>query len=57
MVQQHCLEDIKEGVRESTPRRDHPVGSEDLLEELQGNSEESQPTEETKDDAEARSGF
>ena len=41
-------------VRESTLRRDQPVMSEDLTEELQGNSVRSQPTE-TKDDAEARS--
>ena len=31
--------------------------SEDLREDLQGNSEKSQPTDETKDDAEARSDF
>ena len=43
-------------VRESTPRRDRLVMSEDLREELQGNSERSQPTE-TKDDAEARNDF
>ena len=44
------------GVRESTPKREKPVRSEDPREELQGNSERSQPTE-TKDDAEARKDF
>ena len=43
-------------VRESTPRREQIVRSEDLKEGLQGNSERSQPTE-TKDDAEARRDF
>ena len=42
------------GVRESSPRRDQLVRSEDLREELQGNSERSQPTDEKKDVAEAR---
>ena len=42
------------GLRESTQRREQPARSEDLREELQGNSEKSQPTDETKDDAEAR---
>ena len=41
-------------VREPTLRRDQPVMSEDLREELQGNSERSQTT---KDDAEARNDF
>ena len=40
-------------VRESPLRRNQPEGSEDLREELQGNSERSQPTE-AHDDAEAR---
>ena len=44
------------GVRESTPRRDQHAISEDLREELQGNSERSQPTEST-DDAEARNDY
>ena len=44
------------GVREPTLRRDQPVMREDLKEELQGNSERSQPTE-TKDDAEAHNDF
>ena len=39
--------------REPTMRREQPVRSEDLREELQGNLERSQPTE-TNDDAEAR---
>ena len=43
-------------IRESTPRQYQLVGSEDLKEELQRNSERSQPTE-TKDDAEARNDF
>ena len=42
-------------VRESTLRQ--PVRSEDLREELQGNSESSRPTDETKDDAETRRVF
>ena len=42
--------------RESTLRRDQPVGSEDPKEELQGSSERSQPTE-TKDGAEAYNDF
>ena len=42
-----------DGVRESTPTRDQLVGSEDLRGDLQGNSEKSQPIDETKDDAEA----
>ena len=45
------------GARESTLRRDQPVRSEDLSEELPRNSERSQPTDEVKDDAEARNGF
>ena len=44
------------GVREFSLRRDQPVMSEDLREELQGNLERSQPTE-TKDGAEARNDF
>ena len=43
-------------VRESTPRQDQLVGSEDLREELQRNSDGSQPAE-TRDDAEARNDF
>ena len=43
-------------IRESTPRQYDPVGSEDLSEELQRNSEEPQ-TAETKEDAEARNDF
>ena len=42
--------------RESTPRLEQPARSDDLREELQGNSERSQPIE-TKDDAEARNDF
>ena len=43
-----------DGVRESTPRRNQPVRSEDLKKkDLQGISEKSQPIDETKDDAEA----
>ena len=41
------------GVREPTLRRRQPARSEDLREELQGNSERSQPTG-TKEDAEAQ---
>ena len=44
-------------VRGSLQRREQPVRSEDLREELQGNSERSQPTDETDDDAEALSEF
>ena len=44
------------GVRESTVRREQPVRSDDLREELQGNSERPQPSE-TQDDAEARNDF
>ena len=44
------------GVREPTVRREQLVRSEDLREELQGNSERSQPTE-AKDDAEVRKDF
>ena len=43
-------------VRESTQKREQPVRSEDPREELQGNSERSQPTT-TKDDTEARNDF
>ena len=43
-------------VRESTPRREQPVRSEDVREEPQGTSERSQPTE-AKDDAGARNDF
>ena len=43
-------------IRESTPRQDQPLGSGDLKEELQKNSDGSQPAE-TKDDAEARIDF
>ena len=42
-----------DGVRESTQTRDQLVGSEDLRGDLHGNSEKSQPVDETKDDAEA----
>ena len=42
---------------EPTLTRDQNVRSEDLREDLQGNSERSQPTDETKDDAEARNDF
>ena len=42
--------------REPTPRREQPVGSEDISGELQGELEGPQPTE-TKDDAEARKDF
>ena len=45
------------GVRESTLSRDQPVRSEDLRRDLQGNSEKSQPIDETKGDAEARNVF
>ena len=44
-------------VRESALRREQPVRSEDLREDLRGNSEKSQPIDETKDDAEARNDF
>ena len=44
------------GVRESTPRREQPVRSDDPRQELQGNPQGSQPTE-TKDDGEARRDF
>ena len=43
-------------IRESTLRQYDPVGSKDLSEELQRNSEEPQPAE-TKEDAEARNDF
>ena len=43
-------------VRESTVRREQPVGSEDLSGELHSESEEPQPTE-SKDDAEVRNNF
>ena len=43
-------------VRESTVRREQPVGSEDLSGEFHGESEEPQPTE-SKDDAEVRNTF
>ena len=46
-----------DGVRESILRREQLVGSEDLREEFQGNSERYQPTDVTKDDAEARNDF
>ena len=42
--------------REPTPRREQPVRSKDLREELQGELEVFQPTE-TEDDAEARKDF
>ena len=42
------------GVRESSPSRDQLVRSEDLREDRQGHSENSQLIDETKDDAEAR---
>ena len=42
--------------RESTPRRDQLVRSEDLSGDLKGSPEKSQPTEST-DDAEARADF
>ena len=42
--------------REPAPRREHPVGSEDLSGELQGEPGESQPTD-TTDDAEAQRDF
>ena len=46
------------GVRESTVRRNQTVRSEDLKEDdLQGNSEKSQPTDETKDDTAASNDF
>ena len=45
------------GVREATLWVDQPVRSEDLREDLQVNSEKSQPIDETKDDAEARNDF
>ena len=40
-------------VRESIPRQEQLVRSEDFREEVQGHSERSHPTEETKDDPEA----
>ena len=45
------------GVREPTLMRAQPVVSEDLREELQGSSERSQPTDDTKDEAKARNDF
>ena len=45
------------GVRESTPWREQPVRSGDLRDDLKGNSEKSQPTDDTKDDAEAHHDF
>ena len=44
------------GVRASTPRLEQLVRSEDLIEELQGNSHRSQPKKQG-DDAEARHDF
>ena len=44
-------------LREPALRREQPVRSEDLRGGLQGNSETSQSTDETKDDAEARNDF
>ena len=43
--------------RESTVRRDQLVRSEDHREDFQGNSAKSQPTDETKDDVEARNDY
>ena len=48
-----CLEETM-GSENPFLRRDQPVRSEDLREDLQGNSEKSQPVDETKDDAEVR---
>ena len=45
------------GIRKATSLRDQPVRSEDHREDLQGSSEGSQLTGETKDDAEARNDF
>ena len=45
------------GIRKSTLTRDRPGKSEDIRGDLQGNSEKSQPIDETKDDAEARKDF
>ena len=42
------------GIRKSALMRDQVVRSQDLREELQGNSEKSEPADETKDDVEAR---
>ena len=56
MEQQNCLEETN-GVRESILRRNQPVRSEDLREDLQGNSEKSQATDEAKVDVEARNDF
>ena len=44
-------------VPESTPRQCQFLRSEDLRQELEGNSEKSQPTDETQDDAETRNDF
>ena len=55
MEQQSCLEEITES-ENALVSQEQLVMSEDLREELQGNSERSQPTE-TKDDAEPRNGF
>ena len=54
MEQQNFVEEIMD--RESTPWQYHPVRSEDLRGEFQGNSDGSQPTE-AHDDAEARNDF
>ena len=45
------------GIRRSTSMRDQPLRSEEISGDLQGSSDKSQPTDETEDDAEARSDF
>ena len=56
MEQQKCIEETMES--ENPPGKpDQPVWSEHLRGDLQGNSEKSQPIDETKDDAEARNDF
>ena len=54
-ARQNCLDESKK-FDKSTPRQYQPVKSEDLREELQRNSDGSQPAE-TKEDAEARNDF
>ena len=56
MEQQNCLEEITVESESPLQGGEQLVRSEDLREQLQGNSERSQPTE-TKDDAEARNDF
>ena len=45
------------GAREPTQKRDQLVSSEDLREDLQGNSKKSEPIDDTNDNAETRNVF